>query len=273
MINKTAIPTEVQGWRLRETVDNYDRESIFSYINGAGEVYRAYHFINVDVYHYSKPGAPNITVEVFDMGSPEDAYGVFSYSREEEKDGIGQGYEQRGNLICTWQGRYYICVLADDKTDETEDVILTLAKKIAGAVTELGEKPELIKILPTDSLVSQRIRYFHTHPCLNFHYFLTSENILKLDLNSHAVLGEYQPGPYYLLVVKYNSEDTAIAAYNNFIEDYAPDAIQSGVIKTEPGKWLNVRLENEYILIVLDAPSKERAVSLLDNCKKKLSVL
>jgi hypothetical protein len=270
MIDNSAIPTEIQGWKLNEPVENYDRESIFSYIDGAGEVYRAYHFQNVDVYQYFRLDEPDITAEIFDMGSDDDAYGIFSYSRESEEEGIGQGFEFSGNLLCLWQGRYYICVMADRGTEDTEKAVPALAKKIAIAVPTSGKKPELIGILPPDGLVRNRVRYLHTYPCLNFHYFLANENILRLDLNTDVVLGEYRPGPSYLLIIKYDSEALADVAFNSFIDNYAPDARESGIMELENGKWLRVYHNKEYILIVLDALSKEKAVSLLNDCRIRL---
>ncbi len=270
VINKSMVPDEIQGWILREKIETYDRETIFNYIDGAGEVYLAYGFQKVFVYHYSKTDEPEITVEIFDMGSDEDAFGVFSYSREEEETGIGQGYEFRGNLLCSWQGHYYICVLADRGTDETENVIPSLAETIDRKLPASGSKPKLIGFLPAEGLVSQNVRYLHTFPCLNYHYFLANENILKLDSGTEVILGEYQPGPTYLLVIKYDSKISADTAYRSFMENYAPDAVPTGTAEIEKGKWLNIKQENMYIIIVLDAPTKEQAVNLMSAFRNKL---
>jgi len=54
---------------------------------------------------YGKGGEPQITVELFDMGTPDDAYGVFSYGREQEETGIGGGYELRSSVLSFWQNR------------------------------------------------------------------------------------------------------------------------------------------------------------------------
>lgn len=270
MVNKSVVPDKILGWKLQEKVETYDRETIFNYIDGAGEVYLAYGFQQVFVYHYSKTDEPEITVEIFDMDSDEDAFGVFSYSREEEKAGIGQGYEFRGNLLCFWQGQYYVCVLADRGTDDTENVIPSLAEMIDRKLPASGEKPKLIEFLPSEGLVRQSVRYLHTYPCLNYHYFLASENILKLDLSTDVILGEYQPGPTYLLVIKYDSKISADTAYKSFIEYYAPDAYPTGIVEIEKGKWLNIKQEKKYIIIVLDALTEEQAVNLLSAFRNKL---
>ena len=73
------------GDRVRQDSSlTYDREAIFDYINGAGEVYRSYAFRDVLVARYARDSGDEVTVELFDMGLTEDAYGVFSYARESE---------------------------------------------------------------------------------------------------------------------------------------------------------------------------------------------
>ena len=75
------LPESVAGWTRGDPSVTYDRETIFDYINGAGEVYRSYAFSHVMVAVYTGPEGPDITVELFDMGNSADAYGVFSYAK------------------------------------------------------------------------------------------------------------------------------------------------------------------------------------------------
>ncbi|MCJ7628218.1 MAG: hypothetical protein MUO50_07495, partial [Longimicrobiales bacterium] len=85
------LPKTIGEWVKQDAPLTYDRETIFDYINGAGEVYRSYAFSHVLVDRYERSGAQDqgVTVELFDMGNPEDAFGVFSYAREQEEAGIG----------------------------------------------------------------------------------------------------------------------------------------------------------------------------------------
>jgi len=90
------VPNEIYGWKAQGEVEIYDRETIFDYIDGAGEIYLLYGFRKVMVFHLAKVDQPTIVVEIFDMGSAEDAFGVFSHAREGEEIGVGQGSEYRG---------------------------------------------------------------------------------------------------------------------------------------------------------------------------------
>jgi hypothetical protein len=266
------VPDEISGWVLKGESENYDTTTIFDYINGAGEVYLAYNFTNVAVYRYQKADAPELTVEIFDMVSDENAFGVFTYSRESESTGIGQVYEQVGGLICFWQGHYYVCVKAEETTDETKNAVELLAKAIDGNLPQSGNKPKLINYLPTDNLNENSIRYLRTFSALNYHYYLASENILGLDNNTEAVLAEYQADPrYYLLLIKYSSAEKAATADSSFRENYLTGIVKDeNVLRLESGLWTGATIYGEYLVIILDAGTKEMAANMLLNAANNI---
>ena len=265
-----AVPNEFLDWKVSDTVETYDRESIFDYINGAGEVYRSYAFGDVSVWRFSKPDAPDITVEIFDMGSPEDAYGVFSYARESEESGIGGGYEQRGGVICFWQNRYYVCLAAYESTDDVRQAVPMLARSIAQQLPQSGSIPPLIGLLPHEGLIEHTQRFFHIHASLNYHYFLAEQNILKLSESTNAVLAVYEPGTTWLLCVEYPSAQEADQAYGSFVENYLPEAAETGVAMVDVDKWVCATKLGRYVIIALDAVSRESATELADAMKKSL---
>ncbi len=266
-----AVPNEILDWKVSDTVETYDRESIFDYINGAGEVYRSYAFRDVTVWRFSKPDAPDITVEIFDMDSPEDAYGVFSYTRESEESGIGGGYEQRGSVLCFWQNRYYVCVAAYESTDDTRQAVTMLARSIAQQLPPSGRIPRLIGLLPQEGMIEHTQRFFHIHASLNYHYFLAEQNILKLSESTNAVLGVYEPGTTYLLCVEYPTAQEAREAYSSFVENYLPEAAETGVAMVDVDKWVCASKRGRYVVITFDAASRDRSTMLTDAMKRSLA--
>jgi hypothetical protein len=264
------IPEKIHGWNLQDSVETYDRETIFDYIDGAGEVYRSYGFRNVEVYRFTAADKPEITVEIFDMGSPDDAYGVFSHARESEESGIGEAYEFRGSLICFWKDRYFVCALAEEGTPETKEAVFALSREIDKALPASTGRPALVGLLPEEDLLPNSIRYFHTHPLLNYHYFLSEQNILGLSEQTDAVLAAYAPGTVYLLFIKYRSTTEAKEARRSFIEKYAPEAEKNGVAEIEKDRWVGVTTEKEYVIIVLDAPTADYIGDLTARSKERI---
>ncbi|MEW5993135.1 MAG: DUF6599 family protein [Candidatus Zixiibacteriota bacterium] len=263
------LPRDMSGWTLQEPVERYDRETIFDYINGAGEVYLMYGFREVVVGQYVKPEASGITVELFDMGSAEDAYGIFSHAREHEDSGIGEGYEYKGSLLCFWKGRYFVCTLAQEETSQTKEAVFALARAIDARIEPSGGKPRIIAYLPEEGLDPHTIRFFHLHPALNYHYFLSTENTLNLSRETNAVLAKYEDGSL-LLIVEYPSADDAAGAHDGFVHNYIPQASESGVAQSESGKWVAARRDSNYLMVVFEAAAGEDAVQLIKVVSERL---
>ena len=264
------VPSEIYGWKAQGELEIYDRETIFDYINGAGEIYLSYAFRKLMVFRLVKTSDPTIFVELFDMGSPEDAFGVFSHAREGEEIGIGQGSEYRGGLLCFWKSDFFVCIFSERETPAAKKAVFDLAEKIAKKIKVTGPKPKLLDFLPDKNLVNKSVRYFHLHTSLNYHYFVASQNILKLSPQTEAVLARYEPGQSYLLCIRYQNQKQANEALNTFLNAYIPEEKESGIAQIENGKWVGAQLEGVFVVVVFDAPTKIYAQALLEAVSNKL---
>jgi hypothetical protein len=266
------LPERINGWTRGDAATTYDRETIFDYINGAGEVYRSYAFSQVAVATYGSSMGPNTaTVELFDMGNAADAYGVFSYAREQEESGIGGGYELKGRVLCFWQDRYYVCVASDASSADSGLAPADVAQAISALLPSGSEPPDLVHTLPGEGLVPFSNRFFHLHQSLNYHYYLAQDNILNLGPDTDAVMARYHPGFTYLLVVRYQSDGDADRALASFREGYLPDAPATETVATENGRFVTSRQSGRHVVVVLDAVSETAATTLLQTTLDGLS--
>ncbi|MBM3312006.1 MAG: hypothetical protein FJY80_10915, partial [Candidatus Aminicenantes bacterium] len=60
------LPTAAAGWTAVPPDKVFQGDEIFDYIDGAGEVYRAYNFRTVVVRQYKQAGKPDLTADLFD---------------------------------------------------------------------------------------------------------------------------------------------------------------------------------------------------------------
>jgi len=264
------VPDQILGWRAEGKIETYDRETIFDYIDGAGEIYLMYDFRKLVVCRLIKSGEPSIVVELFDMGSSQDAFGVFSHSREGEEQGIGQGSEYRGGLLCFWKDRFFVCISSERETPATKEAVPHLAREIARRIKRTGEKPKLLDLLPQEDLLAGSVRYFHLYTSLNYHYFVASENILRLSRKTEAVLARYKPGRMHLLCIRYPSEDEAKEALESFLNAYMPEAKESRIARIEENKWVGVELEGAFLVVVFDAPAETYVRTLLKAIENRI---
>lgn len=273
---KRFLPRVVGDYQAEKKDERYSRDTAFRYMNGAAELYRAYSFRGLLVQRFRKPGQPALLVEMFDMGTPADAFGIFSYETGDEELDVGQGSEYGGGLLRFWKGRYFIQVYAERETPTIREDILRLGRAIAGRIEQEGPKPLLIRYLPTEGLAERSVRYFHNHQILNHHYFLSHSNILRLGPRTKAVLGTYRVeadrGKTLLLVVQYPGLKEAKRAFIHFTRAYLPESDHGKAIRTESGRWTAAALSERYVLVVFDAPSSEKAEELIVMTRQKIGV-
>ena len=134
------IPTAAGPW-LSEADQVFDAETIFDYIDGAGEVYRSYNMKLLVARRFHKDGKPDIVVDAFDMGSSEDAFGVFTHDLDGEDAAVGQGSTYKAGLLSFWKDRYFLSVYAEEETAETKGLVLELGRASPRRSPARGRNP------------------------------------------------------------------------------------------------------------------------------------
>jgi len=251
------IPRTAGPW-LSEADQVYDAETIFGYIDGAGEVYRSYNMKLLVSRSFHKDGKPGLVADIFDMGTSADAFGVFTHDLDGEDAGIGQGSNYKAGLLSFWKDRYFGSVYAEEETEETKAAVLELGREIASAIPGEGPKPVLLAFLPAEGLETGRVCFFHNYSVLNYHFFVADKDILLLDQSADVVLAPYVrgEGKSYLLLVRYPDEAGAARALESFLRVYMPDASPSGTVRTEDGKWTAVLRKRDILAVAFNEPSE-----------------
>jgi len=260
----TVLPAEVSGWKKADPPQAYDKNNLFDYIDGGAELYISYNFQKLLAVRYQAAADEEIVVDIFDMGSSYNAFGLFSHGREREDGLEGQGSEYNAGLLTFWKDRFYVSILAYPETEAKKEIVLGLGRKLADAVPKDGELPPVIGFLPRAHLIPESIRYFHHYIWLNSHFFVASQNILLIDDETQAVLAKYETldKPFHLLIAQYPDAGKAKEAEQSFLRNYLPDA-NEGISQFPDGRWTACRVEGNRLSIVFNAPSLEAAVFCL----------
>ncbi len=269
---RQLVPREASGWQVEAAGQVYDRATLFDYIDGGAELYLAYGFREMLACRFQREGHPDIVVDLFDMGSSEDAFGVFSAERQDPEAGIGQGSEYAAGLLRFWKGRFFVAVWADRETPATASAVRTVGAAIAEAIDPPGRAPQLLELLPERGLVETGVRYFHDQASLNLHYFVADDNILDLNDQTEALLAPYQTvnGTARLLLVRYAAAQQARRALDGFLAAYLPEGRETGAAQVESGQWVAAQSAASVTMVVFDSPSRRQAEQLLEAVRRRL---
>ena len=273
MNQEISLPSEAGGWKWDGKEMKYDSRTVFKYMDGAAELYLAYGFQNLTVRRFEKLNQPPLIVELYEMASSEDAYGVFSFEHQDEAVEIGQGSEFGGGLLRFWKGKYFISIYAEGEGAEVESTILMIGRAAANSIPATGSEPKLVGFVPGKDLglVDKSVRYLKSHVLLNQRFFIAHQNILNLNRNTEAVLAQYLQGKQktQLLLIRYPNSKEAEDAYQGFMKVYLPEAKGRDRSRTEDQKWTFARQRNEFVLIVFGASTEADAEALLNATEEK----
>lgn len=267
-----TLPGQIGLWSAEPGDRMYDSDSIFSYIDGAGEVYRAYNMRSCLSRRYTSADGPAIVLDIFDMGTSEDAFGVFTHDQDGRAVDVGQGGLYRPGWLSFWKGRFFASIYAEEETEASKEAIMELSRVVASLIKDGGLEPEILLKLPLEGLQSRSIRYLHQHTLLNYHFYLADDNILNLGQQTNAVLAGYRRSGKgaRLLLVSYPNEGKAGEAYKSLIYHYLPEVKSTEAVQLEDGKWSAAGLKNRFLTVVLEADTQPLAEGLLQQIQENL---
>lgn len=263
-------PEEVNGWKWDGVKKQYNKSNLFDFMDGAAELYLAYNFKELTTTRFEKTGRSSLQAEIYSMASPEDAFGIFSFERQDPDAGVGQGSEFGGGLLRFWKGSYFISIFGEGEGRDVDEAVLQLGRQIASSIKETGKKPELLRYLPDPT--PSEVRFVRSHILLNQRFFISHRNILQLTSDVKAVIAPYslEKGRAYLLLVQYPSEARATSAFKTFESAYMPRAPEKGLLMTKDGRWTRAQRYRDFIVIAFTAPSRDDAENLVKATETKL---
>jgi hypothetical protein len=157
-----ALLPKPAAWTPSEAPRTFFPDNLFEYINGAAESYLSYDFRELLVADLEKKGSgATLTLEIYDMGLPVNAFGIFASERYPENKPVGLGdlgYLE-GETLNFLSGRFYVKMLAFGLGDATESALTEVGAKVAGAIKPGSGLPALVTAFPKDGLVVRSEKY------------------------------------------------------------------------------------------------------------------
>ena len=227
---------EVPNWEASGMPRVFAGTKLYDYIDGAGEIFLRYDFREVATTEYEhKTTGDFLAIDVYDMGSPSEAFGIYSYSRYPGAEMVEVGNEgfATQTSLDFWEGRFYVKVQAFQTGEETKRAM----REFAGAIAEripsaVWEPPAVLALLPQEGRIPRSEKFFHDKLILDNLVFISEDNTFELGKKTHCAWGEYdtEEGRGRALFVAYDSDDRAKEVASRLAaEREIPDGKKSGV--------------------------------------------
>ncbi len=163
LINRLPLPVAENGWRFDIEPQSYLPDNLFEYINGEAELYNDYHFVEMATAAYIRGDDMNMTytVDISDMGTPLDAFGIYSRHRSPglEYAEIGEEATLSELNIRFYKGRYFVQLNAGSFEETVREEMMRTARGIAGALPGAPPPRELVLLPQADQLPHSLVYY------------------------------------------------------------------------------------------------------------------
>ena len=154
------LGTKINGWNLDEKLQ-FNPDNLYDHIDGDSDSFLSFGFKGLDVFYYKK-GKRELIVEIYDMGSPLNALGVFRSRMGIPSCPCKYGLESEvsENEIVFIKGKYYVKLYTYDVWKGIERDLDMFAKNILKRINTPLEYPEEFKRFPVKNLVPCSFAYY-----------------------------------------------------------------------------------------------------------------
>jgi hypothetical protein len=186
----------VSGWAMDGKVTTYTPENLYKYIDGEAELYLPYGFRKAATAMYVKPGSKDVgvVVNIFEMGSLLDAFGIYANYRSPTLEQIKVGTEGflDESQLMFYQDRYFVQIEASGAPSQDGLLFRSCAETISRNLPDEKEKPGELEFLKMPGTLPLTERYYAAG-LLGHGFFgkgLTAEVIIgETRLKSLIILG------------------------------------------------------------------------------------
>lgn len=152
---------EIAGWEADGAMLRYEPDNLWEYIDGAAENFLAYEFEEVVVRDYRDDNDRGLKVEIYRLGSPLMAFGVYSRFRGPDLHFVSIGAE--GFIdpysLHFWKGACYVKVAVFEESAELADAMERFAGAVAAKIPGESAFPPEVDCFPTAGLIDRSVTY------------------------------------------------------------------------------------------------------------------
>lgn len=151
---KSVLPaaSAVKGWKQVGATKTFNSGNLFDLIDGEAQAVLAYSFAGAAHAEYAPASAtkPVLTIDVYDMSDPLNAFGLFGSDRLGGKPfALGaEGVRIDPGALNFWKGRYVVRTTLVQAGPANMSAQIAYAKAIAARIPGASARPTMVNLLP-----------------------------------------------------------------------------------------------------------------------------
>ena len=207
-------PGFAEGWAIREKITSYTEKDLYKYINGEAELYYPYGFLQLATAVYVRADNPEtaIVVDIYEMGSPIDAFGIYSRYRDpdEETVTIGtEGFVNESQLLFA-KNRYFVRLSPSGTVTMEKSIFLACAQSIAQNIPDDPSPRKALDMIKIPEIVPKTETYI-AQGVLGYAFF-------KKGLVADAQLNGNTIRIFMIFEDSFQSSEKAFSEYKAYLE-------------------------------------------------------
>lgn len=270
---------EIGDWKRKDVPQEYKGEDLYLYINGGAEIYHEYGFERVIVQDYINENGKSLSLEIFEMKSPESAFGIYTFKTSRQGKTVAVGHQGclEDYYLNFWKGKFLVTITGFDEDQETIRGLESIAHAIDAKLKNTGNVPSLVALLTDKDLKESSVKYFKGNLGLFNNYQFFHKNIFSLK---EGARGDYRTG-HSVFIIKYESSEECLKVFNKAKENFRESSrYRNYKVINEMGiqvvgsqeKLIFVSFFQRYILIIVGASSFQKAEDALSLIQEKIKL-
>jgi hypothetical protein len=156
-------PSEVGASRTGE--QKFFSSDLYRYIDGAADAYLDYGLVAM-VHQEYKTASTDITLDIYNMGAPPNAFGIYAAESSPDCHFLPIGAEGYGTneILNFFQDEFYVKLSAFSDNEKTAPVLEHFARVVSRKIGPSTPMPEFLSLFPPQHLVSHSCKFVKKSP-------------------------------------------------------------------------------------------------------------
>ena len=236
--------SELLGWVQSRAPSTYQGKTLYRDRATSPDLYYAYGFERQAEVEYEAPqfgSNPLILLEIFDMRTPENAFGVYNFHTYPRMkfEWVGAKAMLSGGYLRFAKGKYFVQIEGYEFATGIREGMIALAKVVAAQIKDPPPKPRMLALLPNNKKIHGSTKLFRSNWTLSQIYSTLPASVPQLTDTALGVSAYYQNSAdstnwmdaQIVFVVCFPDTATAESAYILYRD--AIDVLREGTVGSE----------------------------------------